>query len=187
MCITGGVAKRNRRNYSPQSQAPQGRDYKTNQPTNQPTNKMSYVKLLYHIVIRTKASQPVIQLEHSEELYRYIWGMIKNKNSMLYRINGMEDHIHILVSLHPTIALSDFMREMKAETSKMLKRTTGFENFTAWSEGYAALTYGLKDKEMIINYIKNQREHHKTVSFKEEYMEFIREMGFVLDERDWER
>jgi REP element-mobilizing transposase RayT len=146
---------------------------------------MSYVKLLYHIVIRTKASQPVLSLEHSDNLYRYIWGIIKNKHSVLYRINGMEDHIHILLSLHPTLALSDFMRDLKAESSKMLKRTAGFEKFSAWSEGYAALTYRLKDKDMVINYIKNQREHHKKQTFRDEYVVFLKEMGLVLDERDW--
>ena len=148
---------------------------------------MSYVQLLYHVIIRTKGSEPVLSLEYSEELYRYIWGIIENKNSVLYRINGMEEHVHILLSLHPTIALSDFMREMKAETSKMLKRTLGFENFIAWSEGYAALTYHLKDKDMVINYIKNQREHHKKVIFKDEYVDFLKEMKLTLDERDWNR
>ena len=148
---------------------------------------MSYVRLLYHVIIRTKASQPVLSIEHSDELYRYIWGIIKNKSSMLYRVNGIEDHVHILFSLHPTIAFSDFMREMKAETSKMLKRTAGFEKFIAWSEGYAALSYSLKDKEVIINYIKNQREHHKTISFRDEYVAFLKEMNLELDERDWSR
>ena len=148
---------------------------------------MSYVKLLYHIVIRTKASQPVLSLEHSDDLYRYIWGIIKNKNSALYRINGMEDHIHILLSLHPTLALSDFIRDIKAESSKMLKRTVGFERFSAWSEGYAALTYSLKDKDMIINYIINQREHHKKQTFRDEYVTFLKEMGLALDVRDWNR
>jgi REP element-mobilizing transposase RayT len=148
---------------------------------------MSHIQLLYHVIIRTKAGLPVLSLEHSDELYRYIWGIIKNKNSVLYRINGMEDHVHILLSLHPTIALSDFMREMKAETSKMLKRTAGFEKFTSWSDGYAALTYSLKDKGMIINYIKNQREHHKKISFRDEYVAFLKEMKLELDERDWNR
>lgn len=104
---------------------------------------MSYVQLLYHAVIRTKSSEPTLSLEHSDDLYRYIWGVMKAKNCVLYRINGMEDHIHILFSLHPTIALSDFMRDLKAETSKML-----------------------------IRYIKNQREHHNMVSFREEYITF---------------
>ena len=111
-----------------------------------------------------------------------------NRNeSVLYCINGMEEHVHILLSLHPSIALSDFMRDMKAGTSKMLKRTVGFENFTAWSEGYAALSYSLREKDMIINYIKNQREHHKTLSFKEEYVAFVKEMRLTIDERDWQK
>jgi REP element-mobilizing transposase RayT len=148
---------------------------------------MSYVQLLYHTVIRTKASQPVLPLSRSDELYRYIWGVIKNKDGVLYRINGMEEHVHILLSLPPTLALADFMRDMKAETSRMLKRTAGFEHFTAWGEGYAALSYSLRDKDKIVNYIRNQREHHKTVSFKEEYTLFLREMGLELDERDWTR
>ncbi len=70
---------------------------------------MSYTRLLYHIVIRTKANQPTLSIAHSDHLYRYIWGIIKNKNCYLYRINGTEDHIHILVSVHPTLALSDFI------------------------------------------------------------------------------
>ena len=148
---------------------------------------MSYVQLIYHAVIRTKASKPTLSIEYSDELYRYIWGIIKNKQGKLYRVNGMKEHIHILFSLHPTIALSDFMRDLKAGTSKMLKQTSGFEHFTAWGEGYAALTYSLKDKDRIIHYIKNQREHHKTVSFREEYEAFLKEMGLALDERDWNR
>ncbi len=148
---------------------------------------MSYTQLLYHIVIRTKANEKTLSLAHSDELYRYIWGIIDNSKSTLYRINGMEDHLHILMSLNPTIALADFMRDMKAETSKMLKRTAGFERFTAWSEGYAALTYCLKDKNIIVNYIKEQREHHRTLSFREEYEKFLDEMGLSLDERDWLR
>lgn len=148
---------------------------------------MSYVSLMYHIIIRTKASQPTLSLAHSDELYRYIWGIVKNKNCILHRINGVEDHIHLLVSVHPTIALSDFMRELKAETSKMLKKTTGFENFSGWGEGYAALTYSQKEKDIIIEYIKNQREHHKRSPFREEYELFLKEMGLALDERDWDR
>jgi len=146
---------------------------------------MSYVQLLYHIIIRTKANQPTLSLEHSEELYRYIWHITKNKNSILYRVNGTEDHLHMLISLHPCVSLSDFIREMKAKTSKMLKCTVGFELFTAWSKGYAALTYSLKEKERIVNYIKKQREHHKSVSFRNEYIGFLSEMGFEFEEKDW--
>ena len=86
-----------------------------------------------------------------------------------------------------TIALVDFMRDLKAETSKMLKHTAGFEKFTAWSEGYAALGCSCKDKNAIVNYIKNQREHHANISLREEYIRFLKDAGLELDERDWER
>jgi REP element-mobilizing transposase RayT len=148
---------------------------------------MSYTQLLYHLVIRTKANQMVLSLEYSDELYRYIWGIIRKKKCVLYRVNGTENHVHLLMSLHPTIALSDFMRDLKAETSKMLKQTSGFEQFTAWSDGYAALTYSMKEKETIVQYIKSQREHHKTESFQDEFIRLLREAGLELDERDWNR
>ncbi|MDD4157191.1 MAG: IS200/IS605 family transposase [Candidatus Cloacimonetes bacterium] len=148
---------------------------------------MSYTQLLYHIIIRTKASKPTLSIEYSDDLYRYIWGIIKNYNSILYRINGVEDHIHLLTSIHPSISLADFIREIKVSTSKRLKQISGFEKFTGWGEGYAALTYSAKDKDLIINYINNQREHHKKISFKEEYSEFLAQLGFTLDERYWER
>ncbi len=148
---------------------------------------MSYVQSLYHIVIRTKASKQTLSLEKADELYSYIWGIVRNKGGVLFRVNGMQDHIHIFMSLHPTIALADFVRELKVETSKMLKRTVGFECFEAWGEGYAALSYSTRDKNLIVNYIKNQQEHHKKVSFREEYETFLREMGLELDERDWVR
>ncbi len=148
---------------------------------------MSYTQLLYHIVIRTKKNHTVLSLDHSEELYRYIWGIVKNKKSVLYRINGTEDHVHLLVSMHPTIALSDMVKDIKAASSKFLKQEGSFNNFTSWSEGYAALTYSLREKDTIINYIKGQRKHHQKVPFKDEYKAFIHEMGLEFDERDWDK
>jgi len=87
----------------------------------------------------------------------------------------------------PTIALSDFMKAIKASSSKIIKTKEGFENFKAWGEGYAALTCNLRDKDNIINYIINQQEHHKKVTFKDEYLLFIEEMRLKFDERDWNR
>ena len=97
----------------------------------------------------------------------------------------MEDHVHILFTLHQTISISDFIRDLKMMTSKMLKYTAGFEQFKAWGEGYAAFTYSSRDKNMLINYIKSQREHHKRHSFKEEYIALLQEIGLELDEQSW--
>jgi REP element-mobilizing transposase RayT len=134
-------------------------------------------------VIRTKYSKRVLPNEHSEELYRYIWGFINNKKCHLYRINGMPDHIHILTSLHPTLSMSAFMKDLKVSTSIWLKKSGKFPDFEAWGEKYAAFSCSFSDKNTRIEYIKNQREHHKTVSFREEYRKLIEEAGIKIDER----
>lgn len=144
---------------------------------------MSYTQLIYHLVIRTKYSRPVLPNEYSDELYRYIWGFIKNKKSFLYRINGMPDHLHILVGLHPTLSLSDFVKELKTSTNKWLKSNDRFPDFEAWGEKYAAFTCFYPDKEIVIEYIKNQREHHRKEDFKTEYRRLIRENGIEIDEK----
>ena len=73
----------------------------------------AYRQILYHIVFRTKGSEKTINKEHSTDLKRYIWGIIKNKKCVLFRINCMEEHIHILSDLHPSIALADYVKEIK--------------------------------------------------------------------------
>jgi REP element-mobilizing transposase RayT len=141
-----------------------------------------------HGVLRTYKSRETLPTDERREfLYRYTWGFIKNKGGDLYRMNSVSDHAHLLFTFPPTIALSDFMRELKAQTSKVVKSAAGFERFHAWSEGYAALSYSFRDKEMLIEYIKNQQEHHKKVTFADEYRKFIEAMGLTFDERDWDR
>ena len=95
----------------------------------------------------------------------------------------MEDHIHILSDLHPSIALADYVRDIKTSTSIWLKKNKNFTNFVGWASGYAALTYAYRDKEMIINYIKNQQAHHEKVSFVEEYKKLLNEQGVKVDEK----
>jgi len=144
---------------------------------------MSYTRLMYHIVFRTKYGKDTIPEEHEKELYAYMMGIINNKKSKLYRVGGVSNHIHLLVDIHPTIAVSDFMRELKESSSKWLKANPNFPEFTSWAISFAAFTYNLRDKQMIINYIKNQKEHHKKVSFEDEYRQFLIENGIEIDER----
>lgn len=144
---------------------------------------MAYTYLLYHIVIRPKASKPVITEAHEKKLYSYIWGICKEKKCFLHRINGMPDHLHILVEIHPTIAVADFVREVKISTNSWMKQhKEEFPNFEAWGKSYCALTYCDRDKEMVKNYIINQKEHHKTTSFKDEYEALLREFGIEPDQ-----
>ena len=144
---------------------------------------MSYTKLLYHVILRTKYNQPTLTLEHDAKLYGYILGIVKNKKSVLYRINGMEDHLHLLVGIHPSISVADFVRDVKSSTAKWLRGNDFFPLFKSFSEGYAALTYSMSEKEKVINYIKNQRKHHVKKTFEEEYRYFLTEMGVSVDER----
>jgi putative transposase len=143
----------------------------------------SYRQILYHLVFRTKDSQKTLTTANSRELYAYMMGIIRNKNCHLYRINGMEDHLHILCDLHPSIALADFMRDLKTSSSIWLKQSGKFNEFTGWAEGYAALTYGWRDKEKIANYIKNQQEHHKKESFENELRRLLLEQGIEVNEK----
>ncbi|MEI6089997.1 MAG: IS200/IS605 family transposase [bacterium] len=142
----------------------------------------SYRQILYHIVFRTKDSLETLNQEHSRELYYYILGILKHKKCFLYRINGTENHLHLLCDLHPSIALADFMRDIKTSTSIWLKKSDKFHKFEGWAEGYAALTYSWKDKDMIVNYIKNQQEHHKKESFMEELRRLLQEQGIEINE-----
>ncbi|MDR3258077.1 MAG: IS200/IS605 family transposase [Fusobacteriaceae bacterium] len=144
---------------------------------------MSYTRLLYHIVFRTKYSKNTIPEAHEKELYFYIMGIINNKKSKLYRIGGTENHIHLLVDMHPTLALSGFMKELKESSSKWLSKNPHFPDFESWGVSFAGFTYSLNDKQTIINYIKNQKKHHKTVSFKKEYRKFLIDNGIKIDER----
>lgn len=144
---------------------------------------MSYTKLIYHIVFRTKYGRDTIPEIHEKELYAYMMGIVNNKKSKLYRIGGVENHIHLLVDIHPTYALSDFMKELKEYSSKWLSHNSHFPDFEGWAVSFAAFTYNLNDKQKIVNYIMNQREHHKTVSFENEYRQFLIENGIEIDER----
>ena len=143
----------------------------------------SYHQIIYQIIFRTKLSQKTLKPEHNNLLFKYIWGIIKNKNCHLYRINGMEDHIHILTDLHPGIALADFVRDIKTASSIWLKDSGYFPKFTGWGDGYAALTYSFWDKDKLINYIKNQQEHHKIETFEEEYRRLLEEHNIKIDDR----
>ena len=143
----------------------------------------SYRQILYHIIFRTKNSHKTLVIEHSNDFYAYISGIIRNKGCFVYQINGVENHIHILSDLHPTIALADFMRDMKTASSIWLKESLKFPGFESWSDGYAALTYAWKDKEMMINYIKNQKEHHKHETFEDELRGLLIEHGIEINEK----
>jgi REP element-mobilizing transposase RayT len=126
---------------------------------------------------------PIIKQDHVNELYAYITGIVKYKNSHLYRINGIENHLHILTDMHPSIAPADFMRDVKASSSLWMKNSELFPQFIGWEEGYGSFTCSYSDANRLIEYIKNQQEHHKRVTFEEEYLKILVESGITPDEK----
>ena len=142
----------------------------------------TYTQIYYHIEFSTKARKMCLNRDRKEELYRYIWGVLKNKRCHLYRINGMEDHIHILTSLHPTICLSDLVKDIKVSSSKWIKKNGIFSNFSSWQDGYGAFTENEKAKERLIDYIKSQEHHHNKVNFIDEYKALLLEAGVEFNE-----
>jgi REP element-mobilizing transposase RayT len=144
---------------------------------------MPYTCIIYHIVFSTKHRDPVLKKDKRPDLFRYMWGMIKNKKCHLYRINAVEDHIHILSSLHPTVALADFIKDLKVGSSKWIKESGIFPAFRHWQISYGAFTHSEAEKKRLIRYIVHQQEHHRDVSYRDEMISLVKEAGLEWDER----
>jgi len=144
---------------------------------------MSYIQQLHHIVIRTHNSGWTINEENENEFYAYVIGICENYKVKLLRIGGMPDHIHLLVSLHSTLSLAKFVQELKIATSKWLKSNKAFPDFDGWSKEYAVFSYAYRDKDLIVNYIKNQKIHHESESLTEEYKTLLIENGVEYDDK----
>ncbi len=143
----------------------------------------TYTQILYQIVFSTKNREKTLLHENREELFRFIWGILKNKKCILYQINGVADHIHIATHLHPSISLSSLVKDIKVSTSLWIKENRVIPGFTAWQEGYGGFTYSIKEKEILVNYIKNQAEHHRVKSFREEFIELLLDHEIEFDEK----
>ena len=135
----------------------------------------TYTQIIYQIVFGTKRREPTLTKNNREDLYKYISGILESKKCHLYRIGGVEDHIHILTHLHPSVALGNLVKDIKMASTDFIKKEKLFMNFRGWQEGYGAFTYSIKRKDILIEYIKNQEEHHRKKTFKEEYISLLEE------------
>lgn len=143
----------------------------------------TFRQIYYQIVFSTKHRKPVLVEQYDEQLYKYIWGIVKNKNCRLYRINGMPDHIHLFIDLHPSVSLSNLVKDVKIASNQWIKQSGLFPDFEEWQRAYGAVTYSEKDKQAVINYIKNQKEHHRRESFEDEYKNLLKAKGIEFDEK----
>jgi putative transposase len=143
----------------------------------------SYTQIHIQYVFVVKFRDGLIHRTWKEELFKYISGIIKFHNHKLLAINGVENHIHILVGMKPTQTISELAQVIKANSSKWINETK-MERFRfEWQAGFGAFSYSKWDVEKIINYIHNQEEHHKKDTFKEEYLKFLEDFEIDFDEK----
>ena len=141
----------------------------------------TYTQIIYHVVFATKHRRPVMVEKDRETFFRYVWGFMQNKECRLYQINAVEDHVHLLFALHPTIALADLIRVLKTGTSSWIREQGMFPGFDGWQTGYGAFTHSFEQKETLVQYIKHQQKHHRRISFKEELRQLLNEAGVHFD------
>ncbi|CAN5438383.1 IS200/IS605 family transposase [soil metagenome] len=143
----------------------------------------TFTQIYYHIIFSTKNRTKSLEKEKRDQLFKYIWGILKNKRCHLYRINGIEDHIHIFTHLHPTIPLASLVKDIKLVSTDFIKKEALFLNFNGWQKGYAAFTVTIREKSRLISYIKNQEIHHQKLSFQEELKQILTHNGLEYDEK----
>lgn len=142
----------------------------------------TYTQLYFHIVFAVKGRNNFISNQWKDELYKYISGIIANKDQKLMIVNGMPNHVHLLIGTKPNCNLSDLIRDIKANSSKWINEKK-FTNFHfEWQTGFGAFTVSQSGVPKAIEYIKNQEEHHRKKTFKEEYVEFLK--AYQIDFKD---
>ena len=144
---------------------------------------MSYTNFLYHIVFGTKGRYPFITNELKPQLHEYLGGTVRGLDGIAFEINGMNDHVHLLVKVKPTIKFSDFVRELKANSSKWANEITGGR--FAWQRRYGAFTVSESQFEIVRNYIRNQEKHHAKFDFKQEFESLLKANRIEVDEYLW--
>ncbi len=142
----------------------------------------TYSQIYIQVVFAVKGRNSLIHSSWEEELYKYITGIVQNNGQKVLAINGMPDHIHILIGMKPSCCLSDLVREIKKSSNAFIKEK-GFSNFKfEWQAGYGAFSYSHSALDHVIAYINKQKEHHRAKSFKDEYKGFLTK--FQVEHKD---
>ena len=141
----------------------------------------SHCKVLVHLVFSTKNRKPLLQDAWRENLHAYLSGIVEQHGCVLIIANSVNDHIHMLLGLGRNIAISDLVKEIKTGSSKWVHRYQPGNDAFAWQRGYGIFSISPADKPKVVNYIRNQAEHHKTMTFQDE---FRRLLGIYVVEYD---
>jgi REP element-mobilizing transposase RayT len=142
----------------------------------------TFSQIYIHIVFAVKGRQSLIDPVWEKELYMYLSGIIRNKDQKLLCINGMPDHIHILLGMKPNCCISDLVREVKKSSNDFINQKQFSKLRFQWQEGYGAFSHSHSSLDNLITYINHQKEHHKKQSFKEEYQNFLND--FQIEYKD---
>jgi putative transposase len=143
----------------------------------------SLSSVILHIIFSTKNREPTIDLEWEAELHAYLAAACKGEGCPTLQVGGAEDHVHLACALGRTIAIADLLGNIKKNSSKWVKRRVPRLEQFGWQTGYGAFSVGQSQVADLIAYIRNQREHHKRRSFKEEFLDLLRKYGVEFDER----
>jgi len=143
----------------------------------------TYTQIYIHIVFASEGRQSLIQPEHNEELQKYITGIVSVRKQKLIAINNMPDHLHLLVGLKPDLSLSDLVRDVKADSSKLINEKRWVAGRFSWQEGFGAFSHSRSQLGTVIRYIENQQKHHAKKSFREEYVELLEKFAVDYDRR----
>jgi REP element-mobilizing transposase RayT len=142
----------------------------------------TFSQIYIQIVFAVKGRESLIEARWEDELYKYITGIIQNKGQKLLAINGMPDHIHLLIGMKPNCCLSDLVREVKKASNLYINGKKWVRGRFEWQSGYGAFSYSHSALDSVIKYISNQKIHHEKTSFKNEYIKFLNK--FQIDYQD---
>lgn len=143
----------------------------------------TFSQIFIQTVFAVSGRLSLIHQDFKEDLYKYITGIVRNHGQKLISINGMPDHVHILIGLKPAMALADLVREIKADSSNFVNKNKWVRGKFSWQEGYGAFSYGHSQLDTIVRYIQNQEKHHSRRSFKSEYLTLLRKFDIAFDDK----
>ena len=143
----------------------------------------SLVKIYVHTIFSTKNRQPLIDREISDQLFSYLAGICNGLECFPVKVGGHNDHVHILSLLSKKIAVMKFLEELKTASSNWIKKQNKrYANFY-WQGGYGAFSVSASEVDRVTKYIELQHEHHRTITFQEEYRKILRQHNIYFDER----
>jgi putative transposase len=143
----------------------------------------TFSQIYIQYVFAVKGRQNFIQKSFEEEVYKYIAGIVKGKEQKPLAVNGMPDHIHVLVGLKPAMRISDLIRDIKNNSSNFINEKGWLKNKFSWQDGYGAFSYSESNYGKVIDYIKNQKQHHAKRTFRQEYLSFLKKFNIPFEEK----